>query len=59
MKTIETALKMNKLNTSRINWLKDILGDLKLFMTLDDEESKLIYVVAKDISKYINYLESK
>lgn len=59
MKTVETALKMNKLNTSRINWLKDILGDLNLLMTLDDKESKLIYVMARDINKYIEYLENK
>lgn len=59
MRTVETAIKMNKLNKSRINWLKDILGDLNLLLTVDDEESKFISAVAKDIKKYVEYLESK
>ena len=59
MKTVETALKIKKINISRIDWLKDILGDLNLLVTLDDEESKFISAVAKDIRKYVEYLESK
>ena len=59
MRTVETAIKMNKLNKSRINWLKDILGDLNLLLTVDDEESKFISAMAKDIRKYVEYLESK
>lgn len=59
MKTVETALKLKKLNTSRIDWLKDVLGDLNLLMTLDDKESKFIIAMAKDVRKYIEYLESK
>lgn len=59
MKTVETALKIKKINISRIDWLKDILGDLSLLATLDDEESKFISAVTKDIRKYVEYLESK
>ena len=59
MRTLETALKIKKINISRIDWLKDILGDLSLLATLDDEESKFISAVAKDIRKYVEYLESK
>lgn len=59
MKILEAATKVNKLNTSRIDWLKDVLGDLNLLMTLDDEESKFIIAMAKDVKKYIEYLESK
>lgn len=59
MKLLEAATKVNKLNTSRIDWLKDVLGDLNLLMTLDDEESKFIIAMAKDVREYIKYLESK
>ena len=59
MRTIETASKIKKINISRIDWLKDILGDLSLLATLDDEESKFISAMAKDIRKYVEYLESK
>ena len=59
MRTVETASKIKKIKISRIDWLKDILGDLSLLVTLDDEESKFISAVAKDIKKYVEYLESK